>query len=116
MVTREISGRSKDETFSELEPELDGGDGGGGGDDGGINGGNGGGGDGGGEGGDDGGEDEAEEKEFGPILKFDEVMKETERRGIALPEDMLEAAKSVGIRKLFLLRYLDLQVWFFFRR
>lgn len=40
-------------------------------------------------------------------------MKETERRGIALPEDMLEAAKSVGIRKLFLLRYLDLQgsVW-----
>ncbi|KAF3499630.1 hypothetical protein F2Q69_00044301 [Brassica cretica] len=83
------------------------------GDDGGINGGNGGGGDGGGGGGDDGEEDEAEEKEFGPILKFDEVMKETERRGIALPEDMLEAAKSVGIRKLFLLRYLDLQgsVW-----
>ncbi|CAN6863264.1 protein RETICULATA-RELATED 1, chloroplastic [Brassica napus] len=117
VVTREISGRSKDETFRDIEPELDGGDGGGG-DDGGINGGNGGGGDGGGgggggEGGNDGGEDEAEEKEFGPILKFDEVMKETERRGIALPEDMLEAAKSVGIRKLFLLRYLDLQgsVW-----
>lgn len=116
MVTREISGRSKDETFRDIEPELDGGDGGGG-DDGGINGGNGGGGDGGGgggEGGNDGGEDEAEEKEFGPILKFDEVMKETERRGIALPEDMLEAAKSVGIRKLFLLRYLDLQVLFCF--
>lgn len=115
MVTREISGRSKDETFRELEPELDGG----GGDDGGINGGNGDGGDGGGgggEGGDDGEEDEAdkaEEKEFGPILKFDEVMKETERRGITLPEDMLEAAKSVGIRKLFLLRYLDLQVCLF---
>ncbi|CAN7114656.1 unnamed protein product [Brassica rapa subsp. narinosa] len=53
------------------------------------------------------------EKEFGPLVKLDEVMKETERRGIALPEDMSEAAKSVGIRKLFLLRYLDLQgsVW-----
>ncbi|KAF8102306.1 hypothetical protein N665_0198s0019 [Sinapis alba] len=115
VVTREIFGRSKDETFRELEPELDGGDGGGG-DEGGSNGGNGDGGDGGGgEGGDDGEDeaDKAEEKEFGPLLKFDEVIKETERRGITLPEDMLDAAKSVGIRKLFLLRYLDLQgsVW-----
>ncbi|XP_020879207.1 protein RETICULATA-RELATED 1, chloroplastic isoform X2 [Arabidopsis lyrata subsp. lyrata] len=125
VVAGEISGRSvpdwaysglKDETLSDLEPELDDGDGGdeNGNNDGGGNGGNGGGGGGGGEG--DDGEDEAdkaEEKEFGPILKFEEVMKETERRGITLPEDMLEAAKSVGLRKLFLLRYLDLQgsVW-----
>ncbi|CAE6115279.1 unnamed protein product [Arabidopsis arenosa] len=126
VVAGEISGRSvpdwaysglKDETLSDLEPELDDGDGGdeNGNNDGGGNGGNGGGG-GGGEGEGDDGEDEAdkaEEKEFGPILKFEEVMKETERRGITLPEDMLEAAKSVGLRKLFLLRYLDLQgsVW-----
>ncbi|KAG7556128.1 Protein RETICULATA-related [Arabidopsis suecica] len=126
VVAGEISGRSvpdwaysglKDETLSDLEPELDDGDGGdeNGNNDGGGSGGNGGGG-GGGEGEGDDGEDEAdkaEEKEFGPILKFEEVMKETERRGITLPDDMLEAAKSVGIRKLFLLRYLDLQgsVW-----
>ncbi|CAN8252603.1 unnamed protein product [Cochlearia groenlandica] len=126
-ITGEISGRSvpewaysglKNEALDDLEPELDGGDGGDGGDENGNNDGNGGdgyGGDG-GEGEEDGDDDEAdkaEEKEFGPILKFDEVMKETERRGITLPEDMLEAARSVGIRKLFLLRYLDLQgsVW-----
>ncbi|KAF8048709.1 hypothetical protein N665_2429s0008, partial [Sinapis alba] len=106
---------SKDETFSDLELDDDGGgdNDDGNGDSGSNNGG----------GGDDDGEEEeeeeedeadkAEEKEFGPLLKFDEVVKETERRGITLPEDMLEAAKSVGIRKLFLLRYLDLQrsVW-----
>lgn len=51
-----------------------------------------------------------EEEEFGPIMKFEEVMKETEARGASLPLDMLEAAKSVGIRKVLLLRYLDLQV------
>ncbi|KAF5183347.1 Reticulata protein [Thalictrum thalictroides] len=58
-------------------------------------------------------EDDYEEKEFGPILKFEEVMKETEARGASLPSDMLEAAKTVGIRKVLLLRYLDLQgsVW-----
>ncbi|KAE9618101.1 hypothetical protein Lal_00041841 [Lupinus albus] len=58
-------------------------------------------------GGDDGGDEE--EEEFGPILKYDEVMRETEARGATLPSDMLEAAKSVGIRKVLLLRYLDLQ-------
>ncbi|KAK4582025.1 hypothetical protein RGQ29_025262 [Quercus rubra] len=63
---------------------------------------------GGGGGGDDNGDDK-EEDEFGPILKFEEVMKETEARGVSLPSDMLEAAKSVGIRKLLLLRYLDMQ-------
>lgn len=66
------------------------------------------GGGGGGEG-DSGGED-YEEKEFGPLLKFEEVIRETEARGATLPADMLEAAKTVGLRKLFLLRYLDLQV------
>ncbi|XP_057512182.1 protein RETICULATA, chloroplastic-like [Actinidia eriantha] len=61
---------------------------------------------GGGWGGEGGGE---EEQEFGPIMKFEEVMKETKARGASLPMDMLEAAKSVGIRKVLLLRYLDLQ-------
>lgn len=94
---------SKDETFSDFELDFNNGgddDDGGNGDSGGNNG--------------DKGDDAGEEEEFGPLLKFDEVMKETERRGIAiaLPEDMLEAAKSVGVRKLFLLRYLHLQVWF----
>lgn len=56
-----------------------------------------------------GGEDE-EGKEFGPILKFDEVKKKAEARGVKLPSDMMDAAKSYGIRKLLLLRYLDLQV------
>lgn len=70
---------------------------------------NGGGGGGGGNGDGENGEGE-EEEEFGPIMKFEEVMKETEARGASLPLDMLEAAKSVGIRKVLLLRYLDLQV------
>ncbi|KAL6146079.1 hypothetical protein ACLB2K_056762 [Fragaria x ananassa] len=73
---------------------------------------NGRGGDGGGGGGGGGGNDDGEdgdEEEFGPILKFEEVMKETEARGASLPLDMLEAAKNVGIRKVLLLRYLDLQ-------
>lgn len=93
------------------KPERDGnvGDGfnGSDGNNGGFNNGGGGGGSGGGEG--DGGED-YEEKEFGPLLKFEEVMRETEARGATLPSDMLEAAKTFGIRKLLLLRYLDLQV------
>lgn len=87
-------------------PKIDNGSGGGGNDDGG-NGkflGGGGGGGGGNEGGD------PEEEEFGPIMKFEEVLRETEARGATLPLDMLEAAKSVGIRKVLLLRYLDLQV------
>lgn len=60
-----------------------------------------------------GGDGDYEEEEFGPLMKFEDVMKETEARGATLPSDMLEAAKSVGIRKVLLLRYLDLQgsVW-----
>ncbi|CAK9143548.1 unnamed protein product [Ilex paraguariensis] len=77
------------------------------------NGGGGGGGGNGGGGGGGGGGDDNEENEFGPILKFEEVIREIEARGATLPADMLEAAKSVGIRRLLLLRYLDLQgsVW-----
>ncbi|KAG4164027.1 hypothetical protein ERO13_D01G210400v2 [Gossypium hirsutum] len=74
------------------------------------NGGSGGGG--GGDGGCDGGDGEKgdpEEEEFGPLMKFEDVMKETNARGATLPSDMMEAAKTVGIRKLLLLRYLDLQ-------
>ncbi|KAK8662802.1 hypothetical protein V6N13_024690 [Hibiscus sabdariffa] len=71
-----------------------------------FNNGGGGGGDG---GGDDGEKGDPEEDEFGPIMKFEEVMKEVDARGATLPSDMMEAAKSVGIRKLLLLRYLDLQ-------
>ena len=40
------------------------------------------------------------------------MMKETESRGIELPKDMLEAAKTTGIRQVFLERYLELQVRF----
>lgn len=65
------------------------------------------GGDGGSGGGGDG--DDKEEGEFGPMLKYDEVLRETEARGVTLPFDMLEAAKTVGIPKLLLLRYLDLE-------
>jgi hypothetical protein len=81
-----------------LPPAAGGGGGGGGGD-----GENGGGGDG----------DEGED-EFGPILSFDQVVQEAEKRGVSLPSlpaDMVEAAKSVGIQKLLLLRYLDMQVF-----
>lgn len=78
-----------------------------------FNNGEGGGGGGGGSGngnGDDSEQNDYEETEFGPIMKFEEVMKEVEARGASLPSDMFEAAKIVGIRKLLLLRYLDLQV------
>ncbi|KAM3217194.1 protein RETICULATA, chloroplastic [Capsicum annuum] len=75
-----------------------------------YNGGGGGGGGrgGGGGGGDNGGGDE-EDEEFGPLLKFEDVIREAEARGAKLPADIIEAAKSVGIRKLLLMRYLDLQ-------
>ncbi|GJN25007.1 hypothetical protein PR202_gb12789 [Eleusine coracana subsp. coracana] len=76
--------------------------------------GGGGNGDNGGEGGGDQG-DEGED-EFGPILSFEQVVQEAEKRGVSLPSlpaDMVEAAKSVGIQKLLLIRYLDMQasVW-----
>lgn len=82
----------------------------GGGDDGNGNSPPGNGGNGGGdEGGGGGNEDDHEEKEFGPLMKFDEVMKVAETQGVNLPPDMLEAAKATGLRKLILTRYMDLQ-------
>ncbi|GAB2285495.1 hypothetical protein Dimus_019944 [Dionaea muscipula] len=70
----------------------------------------GGGADGSGGGGGGGGEEEEEEgKEFGSVLTFGEVMRECERRGASLPSDMLEAARTTGIRELILDRYLVLQ-------
>lgn len=75
-----------------------------------LAGGGGGGGTGSGGGDGDGEEDDYDEKEFGPIMMFEEVIKEAEMRGATLPSDMLEAAKSTGLRRLILTRYLDLQV------
>lgn len=72
-------------------------------------GGSGGGGDGENGGGGDG--DEGED-ELGPILSFDQVVQEAEKRGVSLPSlpaDMVETAKTIGIQKLLLLRYLDMQ-------
>ncbi|KAK6943598.1 Protein RETICULATA-related [Dillenia turbinata] len=42
-------------------------------------------------------------------MKYEEVIRETEARGVTLPSEMLEAAKTMGIRRLILTRYLDLQ-------
>uniref|UniRef100_A0A5B7BDJ4 Uncharacterized protein n=1 Tax=Davidia involucrata TaxID=16924 RepID=A0A5B7BDJ4_DAVIN len=91
-------------------PKTDNGSGGGEGGNRGFPSGGGGGGSGGGDGG---GDNEEDEKEFGPIMKFEEVMRETEMQGASLPLDMLEAAKTTGLRRLILTRYLDLQgsVW-----
>ncbi|KAK9061588.1 hypothetical protein SSX86_018770 [Deinandra increscens subsp. villosa] len=69
--------------------------------------GGGGGGDGGGGGGGD--EGDHDEKEFGPLMKFEEVIKVAESNGVNLPEDMMEAAKVTGLRELILTRYMDLQ-------
>lgn len=63
-------------------------------------------------GGSDGGGDDEEEKEFGAIMKFEDVMRATEKYGATLPSDILEAAKTSGIRELILMRYLELQVIF----
>ncbi|KAG6543991.1 hypothetical protein Mapa_014615 [Marchantia paleacea] len=74
--------------------------------------GNGGSGGGGGGGGDDGGGEGSgsDDEEFGPLLNSEQVQQELKARGITLPPDMLEAAKTVGIRKLFLDRFLEMQV------
>lgn len=71
------------------------------------------GGGGGGDGDEEEDDDDFDEKEFGPILKFEEVMREADKRGATLPSDMLEAARTSGIRSLILSRYLGLQgsVW-----
>ncbi|MCI07896.1 hypothetical protein A2U01_0028965, partial [Trifolium medium] len=61
---------------------------------------------GGGNNGEGGGGGEGDE-EFGTLLNF-----EVEARGVKLPSDMEEAARITGIREMFLLRYLELQVGF----
>ncbi|KAI4338888.1 hypothetical protein MLD38_023895 [Melastoma candidum] len=78
-----------------------------------FSGGGGGGDDAGGAGGGTGGEGDGEERELGRLMKLEEVIRESEARGVELPRDMLEAAKSTGLRKVLLERYLDLQgaVW-----
>ncbi|CAO2813218.1 unnamed protein product [Amaranthus hypochondriacus] len=53
--------------------------------------------------------DDEEEKEFGAVMKFEDVMREAEKHGAVLPSDFLEAAKTSGIRELILMRYLELQ-------
>lgn len=54
-------------------------------------------------------EGDGDEEEFGLIMKYEDVVKEVENRGASLPPDMLEAAKTTGLRELILARYLDLQ-------
>ncbi|KAL9233862.1 hypothetical protein vseg_008801 [Gypsophila vaccaria] len=63
--------------------------------------------------GDGDGEGDEEGREFGRLLKFEDVMRESEKRGVTLPSDFLEAAKTTGIRELLLTRYLDLEgsIW-----
>ncbi|KAI5322546.1 PREDICTED: RETICULATA-RELATED [Prunus dulcis] len=108
-----VAGQNGNFTVAEArvsEPRIDGS---GGGNDGGDGGDSFGGGGRGGEGEGDGGDKGGEGDEFGPLLKFDEVMKESKARGVKLPQDMVEAAKTTGLREVFLQRYLDLQgsVW-----
>eukprot|EP00249_Psilotum_nudum_P009499 c21975_g1_i1 orf=508-1950(-) len=62
----------------------------------------------------DGGDEDAkkndsEEEEFGPLLNADEVYREVRERGIVLPPDMAEAARTLGMRSLLLSRYIHLQ-------
>lgn len=104
-TAKTISGLEESECDNGSRPLIDrDGGGGGGADDGGGGSGSGGGGGNGDEGRD------GEEEEFGPLLKFVEIMKVAEDRGVKLPSDMMEAAKTTGIREMFLLRYLELQV------
>jgi hypothetical protein len=91
-------------------PRAAAGDGSGSGDHGNGSGGNGGK-DGGGNDDDGGGGEDYEEAEFGPLLGFSEVLRLAAARGVALPADMMEAAKDAGVREVLLLRYFDLQVY-----
>lgn len=105
-----VVGNEESKVLVEVEAASGGGNGngkagGGGGD--GDGGGQGGGSGGGGEGGEDG-----EEKEFGVLLNAEEVARELEKAGVVLPADMAEAANRLGIRKLLLSRYIELQVGF----
>lgn len=53
--------------------------------------------------------DSEEEREFGVLLNWEQVARELEARGVVLPADMAEAARTIGIRKLLLERYIELQ-------
>lgn len=63
----------------------------------------------GGDGDDNSDQGDFEEKEFGPLLSADEVNKEVTARGLTLPSDMAEAARTIGIRSIVLARFMDLQ-------
>lgn len=91
------------------EVEVVAGGAGGNGKAGGYDGGSNGGGGGHGDSGRDGGESN-EEEAFGVLLDSEQVAKELQARGISLPPDMAEAARTVGIRELLLSRYIELQV------
>ncbi|KAJ7539883.1 hypothetical protein O6H91_11G113400 [Diphasiastrum complanatum] len=56
-----------------------------------------------------GGDADEEEEAYGPILNSEEVIREAKARGITLPVDLAEAARAVGIEKLLLFRYFQLQ-------
>lgn len=103
-----VAGKEESKALVEVEVEVASGGGNGNGKAGGGGGGGGqggGGSGGGGEGGEDG-----EEKEFGVLLNAEEVARELEKAGVVLPADMAEAANRLGIRKLLLSRYIELQV------
>ncbi|KAJ8446101.1 hypothetical protein Cgig2_017603 [Carnegiea gigantea] len=51
--------------------------------------------------------DEYEDREFEPIMKLEDVMRETEKFGATLPSDLVEATKTTGIKKLLLMQYLE---------
>lgn len=100
-----VVGKEESKGLVEVEVASGGGNGNGTAGGGGGGGQGGGGSGGGGEGGEDG-----EEKEFGVLLNAEEVARELEKAGVVLPADMAEAANRLGIRKLLLSRYIELQV------
>ena len=102
-----VVGKEESKGLVEVEVASGGGNGNGTAGGGGGGGQGGGGSGGGGEGGEDG-----EEKEFGVLLNAEEVARELEKAGVVLPADMAEAANRLGIRKLLLSRYIELQVGF----
>ena len=66
----------------------------------------------GGDGNDGSGKDDNPDEKVASLLKYEEVMKRAGSRGVKLPSDMCEAAKTVGIEKELFENYLNLQVFF----
>ncbi|KAJ3704559.1 hypothetical protein LUZ61_008264 [Rhynchospora tenuis] len=58
---------------------------------------------------DDDGINDNVDDELGPLLSFEEVIQESDARGVTLPPDMLHAAQNGGIQKFLLLRFFELQ-------